>query len=476
MKIEIFKNKKCFIFPYSPMSIIFKDYLQDKGVLVKGFIDNSEINIDKVYSLTDIVDKEFDYIFIYSPNHKQTIYKQTCNVIDKNKVKVIELDILKNKYKFSNSIDYSQNLDKYFHLKSKSYKLKNKILLIGIGFIDLNIKYLYLYLKKYTNIEVFLATDNKRDIEIFKSHSINIIEYMSKEFIDIVFECSVKIVDHSPVDKLLIKCINIGYSIQLWHGVTIKMLGKQANYKALKYDVVLSTSNFVSDYSFSKLYDYKFIVEYGYPRNDIFKDDSIDMINIDLDLLKEIKNSDTRYIVYMPTYRPLGFESNPIDYKILNEFAKQNNIKFIIKMHPFVAEKLRESLDKYQDEKYQYTHIIIYSANKDIYPILKYSDMLLTDYSSVYFDYLFVNKPIIFFPYDYNEWYESANGTMIDYFSYSPGDKYYTLDTLLNGIVKNLGLDKYKEERQNMIKKIFMNHKKNSSKLISQMIKDNFFH
>ena len=98
----------------------------------------------------------------------------------------------------------------------------------------------------------------------------------------------------------MLSCLNIGKSIQLWHGITIEQLGVLANYKLLKYDVVLSTSNFVSDYSFSKIYLYDKLINCGYPRNDILYNDNIELINVDLELLDEIKNSkELKYVVYI---------------------------------------------------------------------------------------------------------------------------------------------------------------------------------
>ena len=478
MNLNKFKHKSCFIFPFSPMSVILKNYLEKFEVKIKGFIDNNTTN-KNTYKLKDIDVDDIDYIFIISPNHSKEIYAQTIRTIDKQHIVLVSLDLKTNKYNFFNDtkhlISKEDELESYFQDKSKSYTFENSILLVGLGFIDINIKYLYLYIKKYTDIPVYLATDNLRDIEIFKSYDIDVINCLSKEFIDLVFKCNVKIVDHSPTDKFIIKCLKIGHIVQLWHGVTVKMLGTQTDYKVIDYDIVLSTSEFVTDYSFSKLYNYKHIIHGNYPRNDILINDDIEIINVEHKLLAQMKTDRYRYIVYMPTYRPLGFEKNPIDYKKLNEFAKDNNLKFIIKMHPFIAQMTRESLDKYQDTNYKYTNLIIYPANMDIYPILKYSDMLLADYSSVYFDYLFINKPIVFFPYDYEEWQESADGTMLNYFEHSPGDKCYNLEELFLKIIANLDKDTYIDERSNILNKIFTKKTKNASAFIVDKIKELLF-
>jgi CDP-glycerol glycerophosphotransferase (TagB/SpsB family) len=234
--------------------------------------------------------------------------------------------------------------------------------------------------------------------------------------------------------------------------------------------LLLSTSTFVTNYSFSELFNYKEIINAGYPRNDALRYDDIELVNVNLILLNEMKNSNTKYVVYMPTHRIYGFSDNPIDYKELNEFGKIHNIKFIIKMHPLVAEKVREDLLSYQKNNYEFTNLIIYPAYMDIYPILKYSDILLADYSSVYFDYLFLDKPIVFFPYDFEKWAKSEKGTRIDYFKYSPGDKAYTFEELKDMILKNLKIDEYKKQRDKLLNLMFENINEKSSKLITDKL------
>lgn len=459
---------------------MLKEYLELHNVFIEGFIDNQKTS-KGISTLVDIKDKEFDYIFIFSPNYGHSIYEETIKVVDNKKVIFVEINQATMNYDFTcnlNNIllqEKEQKLFNYFEEKKESYNLKNEILLVGLSFIDINIKYLYLYLKKHTDIPVYIATNSLRDIDIFKSYGIDVVQYMSEEFIDLVFRCKVKIIDHSPINKEIIKCFEIGSTIQLWHGVTVKMLGAQTNYKVLNYDILLSTSQFVSDYSFTKIYNYKHIIHCGYPRNDVLYCDGIELINVDMKLLNEMKKDSLKYIIYMPTYRPLGFKESPIDYKKLNEFGKNNNIKFIIKMHPFIAEKTREGLDKYQDTNYSYDNLIIYPANMDIYPLLRYSNMLLADYSSVYFDYLFLNKPIVFFPYDYNEWKDSADGVMLDYFLYSPGDKCYDFDNMLNTILENLKTDKYESKRKVVFNKMFENKTKEASELIVNKIEELLF-
>jgi CDP-glycerol glycerophosphotransferase (TagB/SpsB family) len=199
--------------------------------------------------------------------------------------------------------------------------------------------------------------------------------------------------------------------------------------------------------------------------------DDITLVNINNKLLQDMKNDNFRYVIYMPTHRALGFEKNPINYQVLNQFGAKNNIKFIIKMHPFVAQQIRDDLSFYQDQDIKFDNLIIHEPNKDIYPLFRYSDMLISDYSSVYFDYLFASKPILFFPYDFEDWQKTENGTLLDYFTHSPGDKCYSFDELLDGVLKNLTKDNYKDKRKQLLDKMFENQTQKASALINYEIK-----
>ena len=472
MQIELLKNKKCFIYPFSNSTEVLKTHL-DSIFDFQGFIDKN-VTGKNIFTLNEILSRYFDYILIYSPNHEKAIYDEVIQHINKNKIICVRLDILNNRYTFLENKEFLEEsflqkdeLFNYFLAHPKNTPLHpHVVLLIGIDFIDLNIKYLYLYLKKYSHFKVYLASNNQRDIAIFSQYGIDVIDYNSKEFVNLALEAAIKIIDHNPVEPLLIETLKIGKCVQLWHGITIETLGVLTNYKILTYDIVLSTSAFVSDYSFSKIYDYKEMIHCGYPRNDVLRYDDIELINVDLDLLNAMKNDSFQYIIYMPTHRPLSFKSNPIEYQKLNDFAQQNNLKIIIKMHPFVAQKIRDDLSSYQNKNIDLTHLIIYESHKDIYPLLKYSDMLISDYSSVYFDYLYVNKPILFFCYDYEEWVRGEQGIILDYFAHSPGDKCYDFDELLKNILKNLQNDDYEAERKILLDKMF----ENQTSLASQCI------
>ena len=140
----------------------------------------------------------------------------------------------------------------------------------------------------------------------------------------------------------------------------------------------------------------------GYPRNDLLlkEHEKLDLLFVNLEIYNLAKEN--KVIVYMPTHRESepsfgnkSVKELPLDLEKLNDFMKKQNAFFILKLHPFVS-KLYENKN--------FSNIVFYESQSDIYPVLKYTDILITDYSSVYFDFLLIDKPIIFFDYDYEEY------------------------------------------------------------------------
>jgi CDP-glycerol glycerophosphotransferase len=89
-------------------------------------------------------------------------------------------------------------------------------------------------------------------------------------------------------------------------------------------------------------------------------------------------------------------------------------------------------------------NILVVDSQTDPYPLLQLSDSLITDYSSIYFDFLLTKKPIIFFPYDYEEYLVESRELYFDYEKYTPGVKVKSMKDLE---VALLAEDRYEKER-----------------------------
>ncbi|MFV0274637.1 MAG: CDP-glycerol glycerophosphotransferase family protein [Bacilli bacterium] len=196
---------------------------------------------------------------------------------------------------------------------------------------------------------------------------------------------------------------------QTWHGIPIKKMG---------YDVDNSNSNFEAD--FVKDWDYLLlpnsftsecmrsstgykgnIIELGYPRNDIFYNYSTDLINKiykTLDLSKKYK-----YILYAPTFREEYLNDDSKLIALLNKMTIPKGYKLLIKLHPLL-----------KNTKFDNTDLVNVCHYDNIYNLMIISDCLITDYSSVMFDYLNLRKPIILFTYDLKYYQNSERGFYFD--------------------------------------------------------------
>ncbi|MFX0186739.1 MAG: CDP-glycerol glycerophosphotransferase family protein [Candidatus Hodarchaeota archaeon] len=159
----------------------------------------------------------------------------------------------------------------------------------------------------------------------------------------------------------------------------------------------------------------------GYPRNKTLEENSIEAQN-ELREKLYIENSE-EILLYAPTFRDYPIQSplNGDFLKELDEFLLRNNKILLYKPHPF-EEKI--DLNKYQN-------IRSIDPNVDINDLLVIADLLITDYSGVFFDYLLTLRPILFFPYDLEK-YTGARDFFYDYNTLVPGPIVRTGEQLIS--------------------------------------------
>ncbi len=245
----------------------------------------------------------------------------------------------------------------------------------------------------------------------------------------------------------LVEYITKGAKIfQLWHGIPLKSIGmvqatiehrnmsperqRWIRFGYSGYNTVLSTSEYVSREIFSQVFETGKFVNLGYPRNDVLlrpatKLDRLDMLNVPRDILARLqrqRKAGGKVVVYMPTFRDYNANGEVngtqnagcyLDIAALGEFGRRNGVLFLLKYHPYVKDipaALPESC-------------IFCPHTADIYPLLRFSDALLTDYSSVYFDYLLLNRPIHYFTPDKEEYERKDRKFMLNFDDWTPGVK-----------------------------------------------------
>lgn len=243
--------------------------------------------------------------------------------------------------------------------------------------------------------------------------------------------------------------------VQLWHGTPLKRLEnmkipflKQVAISLLikiigrDCDYVVSASDInIPIYRNSfRVQDSQIIVA-GQPRNDVLVSGA----------------GLQRDIWYLPTFREYDRDINLFsDYG----FDPQKLSKILAKFGAILHLKLHHvdalKVSNYSQQLANSTNIKL-SNPEDLYAELAKSQLLITDYSSVYFDYLLTNKPIIFAPFDLDK-YAQNRGFYYDYESVTPGPKVHNWDTLCDVLESILsGTDTWRHQRQ-IINNTFNRH------------------
>lgn len=207
--------------------------------------------------------------------------------------------------------------------------------------------------------------------------------------------------------------------INLWHGIPWKKIGLDGGQRGGDFDrwvfktlinlqgidFFLSTSKVINKH-FCSAFDIceKNIINEGYPRNSVFYNvENRDKVRHAL--LSELGLDErVRIIAYLPTFRDneqngFSFFSFCENNKSFAELLKKDNIIIVEKGH-FIDIRRRSYVDEYLD------NIVVNGKKYHTQELLLSCDLLITDYSSCFFDYLLTDRPIIHFLYDY-EYYRN---------------------------------------------------------------------
>lgn len=199
--------------------------------------------------------------------------------------------------------------------------------------------------------------------------------------------------------------------LNTWHGTPLKAMGRivpqreyalgniQRNFLIADYLLFqndFSRDVFLRDYMIENIYPGKILVS-GYPRNSTLLNKGRREI-----IRKECNIADKKVIVYMPTWRGLlHHKETDKQLRQLEQYFIEidRNLKdsdiFYVKLHPYVKDRMDYS---------GYNHIKEFPADYETYDFLSASDILVTDYSSIMFDYGVTKNKIILFTYDKDEY------------------------------------------------------------------------
>ncbi len=262
---------------------------------------------------------------------------------------------------------------------------------------------LYLYLKKYyLNYKLVWAV-SKNNIKSVKQLNVKCFSYDNK-IITLYYLTKAKFFFYTHRALIDRKLKKNQYAYNIWHGSPCKkfngsLIDNTYNNHCFVTQTKFTYEQYFKNYNISKI-NYLLI---NHLRNDFFEK------NFDIETWKranELLNIDSyKYnIVWMPTFRRDKANSDNFfdnfsinflkeDFDEINLFLKKNNAQLIIKMHPM-------AVNSCNNIERDFSNISIYSSQElsskkiNIYSILGQSSALISDFSSVVFDYLLLNRPI----------------------------------------------------------------------------------
>lgn len=234
--------------------------------------------------------------------------------------------------------------------------------------------------------------------------------------------------------------------LETWHGTPLKKLAfdmdditsASQNHKTLFYkhgrewNYLISANRFSTDvFERAFVFDRAKILEYGYPRNDILYAENRD--EIAAEVKKELGIPEgKRVILYAPTWRDNQFYDRgkykftlALDLgRLQKEFGDDSVV--LLRTHYYIA----DILDLTEYEGFVYNG----SQYEDISRLYLASDICITDYSSVFFDFANLKRPILFYAYDFDEYADEIRGMYMDMEKELPGPILRTNDAVVEAL------------------------------------------
>lgn len=324
---------------------------------------------------------------------------------------------------------------------------------LGKKYAD-NSKALFLEAQKHKNLHAVWIAKDKEVVNQVRQEGYEAYTWLSLKGIWYQLRAKYAIITNG-ISDLKHAFLGNAIFINLWHGVPLKKIGYDDFYEKdwnnkkqifrdkiinvpLGKEYVVATSKTIAEiYQSAFRRSKEQILCLGQPRNDIFF----------MDATKPLFDG-KKIILYAPTHRKEGKEkfdlTKIIQLDQLEEFCEKNNYYFLVKKHFY------HSLEN--EDLSLYTHILdITNEAYDTQKLLMAADILITDYSSIYIDYLLLDRPIIFYYFDYQNYLQSDREMYFDYEKVTPGEKVNNFEGLidsLNNICQNKGIDRKQERKE----------------------------
>lgn len=433
------------------------------NVKIICFLDNNKLKHFtnymgyKVFPPEHILECEYEYIFIASQYSLEIMQQLLDMRISYGKI--IPVDFI-----LHNRISDSVYEEKFKLITTKNEKSnKKRIAVINYNYSNYNgyalIKYIPDFIKSKYQVDLLLE-DNRENLRKY--------DVICSSHHDGIYE-------------------NDYINIEMWHGFPIKQMG--AVYEGVVADKFMPYHQKRAKHidlimSYSQLYTTIFNACFpntgdkyrvtGMPRNDLlFEKGSIDK----LERVCNRKLNKYNIVFYLPTWRKgknKVIETNNQWDKLFGFFdeghaeiikiLERNNIFLVTKLHPFEF-NMYKNLDIFSCERIHLLDDTTLINNKiHLYELLPSANILITDYSSIYFDTLLIDLPIIFAPTDLDEYSENRGFLLEPYDYLTPGPTVFSLNDMGKEISNYLnGKDLYKSKREKVKRLVFKYYDNKSS-------------
>ena len=200
-------------------------------------------------------------------------------------------------------------------------------------------------------------------------------------------------------------------------GMTEDMMHETYRQDVEKYNYMISPSAFTTEVFQSAFrINKERLIETGYPRNDLLSNYSLEDV---LQIKKQLGIPlDKKVLLYAPTWRDNSYVTKGYTFKLEVHFDKwqkalQDDYVVIFKPHYLIVNDF--DIDQFKGFVY------FVPPEEDIRNLYIISDALITDYSSVFFDYAILNRPIYFYMYDLASYRDELRGFYLDIYQDLPG-------------------------------------------------------
>ncbi|WP_173915590.1 CDP-glycerol glycerophosphotransferase family protein [Halobacillus sp. Marseille-Q1614] len=402
-----------------------------KNDLDKSFLTNIE-DIDVKFKVSKTKVMKYLSVQIVEDNFiKESLRKAERKIVKVRRGKKA-LDVYKKVFRLFSFLPSNQNLVVFESFHGKQYSDSPRAI--------------YEYMKEnYPSYELIWSAD-RRHYPDFMEKDLPVVRRFSLKWLLVMTRAGYW-VTNTRLPNWLPKPKGTEY-VQTWHGTPLKRLAADMDevhmpgtntlkYKsnfikeANKWDYLVAPNEYSSEIFKSAFLFGKNMIESGYPRNDyLYNQNNPQTIRA----LKTKLNlpEDKKVVLYAPTWRDNQFyQRGKYKFDLSLDLQKMKDelgdeYVVVLRMHYLIAENF--DLGPFEGFAYDF------SKHEDIRDLYLISDILITDYSSVFFDYANLRRPIIFYVYDIDEYRDSLRGFYLDLEKEAPGPLTKTTEEVIASI------------------------------------------